>query len=242
MSENQTTRQKSSRRGRIAAAVSCVAAALVAVGVSVPSATADERAQAAHRSTASAPAPASATTLVTPTLATPGLGSQNLIQSGDFFQQGLAPVAATFGLAGKQALSACSGEETMRVLTKGRAAGYADVSWSFSSRGSLLIESAAAGSTVASATSWEKQLNALVSSCRKEPAGHWHYGAPRTLTVTGGEGHWYPAYNGDGVVSGGAAVIRSGNRFAIVELVGAPGNEPGSLKGLAAAAIHRLAG
>lgn len=236
MSENQTTRQKSSRRGRVAAAVSCVAAALVAVGVSVQPATADGRAQAAHRSAASAPAPAAAATL-----AAPGLGSQDLIQSGDFFQQGLAPVAATFGLAGKQALSACSGEETMRVLTKGRAAGYADVSWSFSTRGSLLIESAAEGSTVASATSWEKQLNALVSSCRKEPAGHWHYGAPRTLTVTGGEGHWYPAYNGDGVVSGGAAVIRSGNRFAIVELVGAPGNEPGSLKGLAAAAIHRLA-
>ncbi|WP_042383071.1 hypothetical protein [Streptacidiphilus melanogenes] len=239
MSENQTTRQKFSRRGRIAAAVSCVAAALVAVGVSVQPATADGRVQAAHATHRSADAaPAAA-----PALATPGLGSQNVIQSGDLFQQGLSPVTATFDLAGKQGLSACSGEETMRALTKGRAAGYADVSWSFSTRGGLLIESAAEGSTVASATSWEKQLNALVSSCRNEPAGHWHYGAPQTLTVTGGEGRWYSSYNGDGAVSGGVAVIRSGKRFAIVELAaGAPSNDPGHVKGLAAAALHRLAG
>ncbi|RAG80701.1 hypothetical protein DN069_36775 [Streptacidiphilus pinicola] len=235
MSENQTTRQKFSRRGRVTAAVSCVAAALVALGVSVQPATADGGAHAAHHSAASAAAPAAA-------LAAPGLGSQNLIQSGDFFQQGLAPVAATFGLAGRQALSACSGEETMRVLTKGRAAGYADVRWTFDTRGSLLNESAADGSTVASATSSEKQLNALVSSCRNEPTGHWHYGAPQALTVTGGEGRWYPAYTGDGVLSGGVAVIRSGHRVAIVELAGAPSGDPRSLKGLTAAAIHRLAG
>ncbi|MFD0329800.1 hypothetical protein ACFQZC_20410 [Streptacidiphilus monticola] len=130
----------------------------------------------------------------------------------------------------------------MRALTKGRAAGYADVSWTFDTRGSLLNESAAAGSTVASASASEKQLDALLSVCRKEPAGHWHYGAPRTLTVNGGEGHWYPAYNGDGTLSGGAAVIRSGRRFAVLELTGAPGNDPGHLKGLVAAALRRLAG
>ncbi|WP_037601906.1 hypothetical protein [Streptacidiphilus rugosus] len=235
MSENQTTRKKFARRGRVAAAVSCVAAALVAVGVSVQPATADGAAHAAHRSAYSAPAAA-------PALAAPGLGSQNLLQSGDFFQQGLAPAAATIGLAGKQALSACSGEETMRVLTKGKAVGYADVSWSFDTRAGLLTESAADSSTVASATSLEKQLNALVGSCRKEPAGHWHYGAPQALAVTGGEGHWYPAYSGDGVLSGGVAVIRSGHRSAIVELTGAPSHDPASLKGLVTAAIHRLAG
>ncbi|MEY9870607.1 hypothetical protein ABH931_000061 [Streptacidiphilus sp. MAP12-33] len=235
MSDNQTTRQKFSRRGRVAAAVSCVAAALLAVGASVQPASADASAHATHRSAVSAPVAA-------PALATPGLGSQNLIQSGDFFQQGLAPVAATFGLAGKQGLSACSGEETMRVLTKGRATGYADVIWTFDTRAGLLTESTAEGSTVASATSYEKQLNALVSSCRKEPAGHWYYGAPRALTVPGGEGRWYPAYNGDGVASGGTAVVRSGRRVAIVELTGAPSNDPGSVKGIAAAAIHRLAG
>ncbi|MFD0329801.1 hypothetical protein ACFQZC_20415 [Streptacidiphilus monticola] len=41
MSEHQTTRHKSARRGRIAATVSCVAAALVAVGVTVQPATAE---------------------------------------------------------------------------------------------------------------------------------------------------------------------------------------------------------
>ena len=173
--------------------------------------------------------------------AEPGLGSDNLIQSDDFFQQGLAPVGATVDLTGKQALSACSGEETMRTLTKGAAAAYADVTWNFDTAGTLLTESVAAGSTDASAASYETRLDALVRDCQDEPDGHWYYGPGHAITAPAGEGTWYPAYSGDGTVAGGVAVIRSGHGFGIVELTGQPTDDPGYVQGIAAAAINRLA-
>ncbi|WP_042397211.1 hypothetical protein [Streptacidiphilus carbonis] len=220
MFDNRATRNKFSRRSRIAGSAACVAAALITVSIGTQSATASADTRA---------------------LAAPGLGSAALVQSEDFFQQGLSPVGATVDLAGKQALSACSGEETMLVLTKGKASGYADVTWTFDTSASLLTEAAADGSTAKSAISYENQLNALLRGCQHEPAGHWHYGAGHALTVTGGEGHWYPSYSGDGVVSGGVAVIRSGTRVGIVELVGQPTDDPGYMQGITAAAINRLA-
>ncbi|MFD4906005.1 hypothetical protein [Kitasatospora purpeofusca] len=226
MTENQAVQQKSVRRNRVAAAA-CVAAALIAVSiVGTRSATAD----GAAPSTAVAAQPAAVAAPAT------GLGSAALVQSEDQVQQGLNPVGATVALTGRQGLSACSGEETMRDLTKGRATAYASVTWTFATDG-LLIESAASAPTGASAATWEQQLVALVQSCQNEPAGHWYYGAAHTLTAAGGTAHWYRSYNGDGAASGGVAVLRSGTRVALVELTG----PAASVEAITTAALKRLA-
>ncbi|MFE2721912.1 hypothetical protein [Kitasatospora sp. NPDC059327] len=239
MTENQAVQQKSVRRDRVAAAA-FLAAALVTVGVvGTQSATADG---AAHR-TAVAAAPVTATpTPVTATpaaVAAPGLGSAALVQSEDYFQRGLNPVGATVTLTGRQGLSACSGEQTMRDLTKDKATAYASVNWTFDTDG-LLIESAASAPAGGLATTWEKQLVALVEDCQDEPAGHWHYGAAHTLTAAGGTARWYPSYGGDGSAGGAVAVLRSGTRVAVVELTGRPTAAPSSVEGLVTAALKRL--
>ncbi|WP_043467055.1 hypothetical protein [Kitasatospora sp. MBT66] len=226
MTENRAVQQKSVRRNRVAAAA-CLAAALAAVGVvGARSATAD----GAAPSTAVAARPAAVTATAT------GLGSAALVQSEDQVQQGLHPVGATVALTGRQGLSACSGEETMHDLTKGRATAYASVTWTFATEG-LLIESAASAPTGPVAAGWEQQLVALVQDCQHEPAGHWYYGAAHTLTAAGGTAHWYPSYNGDGAASGGVAVLRSGTRVALVELTG----PAASVEGITTAALKRLA-
>lgn len=222
MTENQTV-QKSVRRNRVAAAACFAAALITASVVGTQSATADGATHNAARPAA---------------VAAPGLGSAHLVQSEDF-QKGMNPVGATVELTGRQALSACSGEETMRDLTKDKATAYASVNWTFDTHG-MLIESAASAPTGTAADTWEKQLVALVQDCQDEPAGHWHYGAAHTLTVTGGTARWYPAYNGDGTVSGGVAVLRSGTRVAIVELSGQPANAPTYVEGITTAALNRL--
>ncbi|MFJ9460556.1 hypothetical protein ACIRST_36470 [Kitasatospora sp. NPDC101447] len=223
MTENQAVQQKSVRRNRFAAAA-CVAAALITVGVvGAQSAAADGAAHNAGR-------PAAVTA--------PGLGSGDLVQSEDF-KRGLNPVGATVALTGRQALSACSGEETMRDLTKDKATAYASVTWTFDTEG-MLTESAASAPTGTTADTWEKQLVSLVQDCQDEPAGHWYYGAAHTLTVAGGTARWYPAYNGDGTATGGVAVLRSGTRVGIVELTGRPTDAPAQLEGVVTAALNRL--
>ncbi|NEB00410.1 hypothetical protein [Streptomyces sp. SID13726] len=219
MFHHRAAGKKVSRRGRTAGAAACAgAAALIAIVVGTQTAAA------------------------TVTAAGPGLGSGSLIQSEDFFQQGLAPVGATVGLSGKHALSACSGEATMRTLTKGKAAAYAEVTWSFDTKDTSLTESLAEGSSGTSAASYEKQLNQLVRGCQDEPAGHWYYGKAHAIDVKAGQGSWYPSYNGDGEVAGGVAVIHSGHRVGIVELTGQPSDDAGYMAGIAAAAVNRLAG
>ncbi|AJF66216.1 hypothetical protein [Streptomyces vietnamensis] len=228
MNENKNVQQKSVRRNRVAAAACFAAALITTTVVGAQSATA---AGAAHRTAAAHPAAVAAVA--------PGVGSAGLVQSEDFSRQGLHPVGATVALTGRQALSACSGEETMRDLTKGKATAYASVTWTFTTDG-LLTESAASAPTKTAAATWEKQLVALVQDCQDEPAGHWYYGAAHTLTTAGGTGHWYPAHNGDGAVSGGVAVLRSGTRVAVVELSGRPVGASTSVEGIAAAALNRL--
>ncbi|MFC8452768.1 hypothetical protein [Kitasatospora sp. NPDC057223] len=238
MTENQAVQQKSVRRNRVAAAA-CFAAALIAVSVvGTQSATADGAAQDAAHRTAAAADPVTAARPTAVAAGAPGLGSADLVQSEDF-RRGLNPVGATIALAGREGLSACSGEETMRDLTKGRATAYASVNWTLDTDG-LLIESAASAPTGAEAATWEKQLVALVQDCQDEPAGHWYYGAAHTLTVTGGTARWYPVYSGDGVAGGGVAVLRSGTRVAIVELTGRPTDAPADVEGIATAALNRL--
>ncbi|MFC5667378.1 hypothetical protein ACFP3U_30975 [Kitasatospora misakiensis] len=268
MTENQAVQQKSVRRNRVAAAAACFAAALITVGVvGTQSATADGAARDAAPRTAVATTPVATTPVATtpvaatPVAATPvaaapvaaaqpvtaaqpaavaapGLGSADLVQSEDF-RPGLNPVGATIALTGRQALSACSGEQTMRDLTKGKATAYASVNWTFDTDG-LLTESAASAPTGTAADTWEKQLVTLVENCQNEPAGHWHYGAAHTLTAAGGTARWYPAYNGDGAVSGGVAVLRSGTKVAIVELTGRPANPQAYVEGITTAALNRL--
>ncbi|WP_406200968.1 hypothetical protein OH807_20680 [Kitasatospora sp. NBC_01560] len=235
MTENQAVQQKSVRRNRVAAAA-CLAAALITASVvGTQSATADGAARNTARPTPAASQSAPTGHPTAAAAAAPGLGSARLVQSEDYAQQGLNPVGATVALTGRQGLSACSGEETMRDLTKGTATAYASVTWTFDTAG-LLTESAASAPTGTLAATWEKQLVALVEDCQDEPAGHWRYGAAHTLTVTGGTARWYPSYSGDGVAGGGVAVLRSGSRVAVVELTGTPG----SVEGLATAALKRL--
>ncbi|MFC8506347.1 hypothetical protein ACFU3J_15290 [Streptomyces sp. NPDC057411] len=229
MTENQTVQQKSVRRNRFAAAACFAAAVVAATVVGTQSASADA---AAHRTAAGARPAAVA-------VAAPGLGSADLLQSEDYARRGLKPVGATVTLTGRQALSACSGEETMRDLTKGKAAAYASVTWTFATDG-LLTESAASAPTKTAAATWEKQLVSLVQDCQDEPAGHWYYGAAHTLTTPAGTARWYPAHNGDGTVSGGVAVLRSGTKVAVVELSGRPAYAPSSFAGIAGAALNRL--
>lgn len=230
MFDNQAAGKKLSRRGRIAGVAAAAGVALIAVGIGAYP-------DAASAATSSPSRPATAPVAA---LAEPGLGSDNLIQSDDFFQQGLAPVSATVDLTGKQALSACSGEETMRTLTKGKAGAYADVTWTFDPDVTLLTESIADGSTDISAASYEKQLNQLVRGCQDEPDGHWYYGKGHAITVSAGEGRWYPIFSGDDEVAGGVAIIRSGHSFGIVELTGQPTDDPSYVEGITAAAINRL--
>lgn len=231
MTENRTVQQKSVRRNRLAAAA-CFVAALITTGtVGAQTATAEAAHSAAHRTAVSA----RPVTAHPAAVAAPGLGSTDLVQSEDAVRQGLKPVGATVSLTGRQALSACSGEQTMRDLTKGKATAYASVTWTFAT-GGLLTESAANAPTRTAADTWEKQLVALVQDCQDEPAGHWHYGAAHTLTGTGGTARWYPSYNGDGSRSGGVAVLRSGTRVAVVELTG----PRASVEGITAAALDRL--
>ncbi|MEU8757773.1 hypothetical protein [Streptomyces sp. NPDC048659] len=225
MNENQTAQRTSVRRNRVAAAACFAAALLTATVVGTQSATADGAAQRAGA--AARPA----------VVAAPALGSAALLQSEDLVRQGLKPVAATVELAGRQGLSACSGETTMRDLTKGKAGAYASVNWTLA-KDAMLTESAASAATKTAATAWEKQLVALVQDCQDEPAGHWYYGPAHTLTGTGGTARWYTSYNGDGAVSGGVAVLRSGTKVAVVELTGRPG--PASFQNTAAAALKRL--
>ncbi|MEV7281865.1 hypothetical protein [Streptomyces sp. NPDC093111] len=225
MNENRTVQQKSVRRNRVAAAACFAAAVMTATVVGAQSATADG---AAHR-TAGVARPAA--------VAAPGLGSAALVQSEDYVRKGLNPVGATVELTGRQALSACSGETTMRDLTKAKATAYASVNWTLAKDG-MLTESAASAPTKTTAATWEKQLVALVQDCQDEPAGHWRYGAAHTVTTTGGTARWYASYNGDGAVSGGVAVLRSGTRIAVVELTGRPA--PTSFAGIATAALNRL--
>lgn len=229
MTENQTVepksvqpksvQPKSARRNRLAAAACFAAALITASVVGTQAASADG---AAHRTAAAAP----------------GLGSARLVQSEDF-PQDRTPVGATIALTGGQALSACSGEETMRDLTQGKATAYASVTWTLDADGRL-FESAASAPSESAAAAWEKQLVTLVQACQDEPAGHWHYGAAHTLTVTGGTARWYPAYNGDGIVSGGVAVLRSGTKVAVLELTGRPTGAPTSVEGITTAALNRL--
>ncbi|MER7755771.1 hypothetical protein [Kitasatospora sp. NPDC097643] len=227
MTENQPV-QKSVRRNRLAAAACFAAALITASVVGTQSATADGAAHNAAQRNAVAARPAAVA------VAAPGLGSAHLVQSEDI-PKGMNPVGATIELTGRDALSACSGEETMRDLTKGQASAYASVNWTFDNHG-MLRESAASAPTGTAADTWEKQLVALVQDCQDEPAGHWHYGAAHTLTVTGGTARWYPAYNGDGGAAGGVAVLRSGTKVAIVEVTG----QAGSVEGTATAALNRL--
>ncbi|MFE2105702.1 hypothetical protein ACFXAF_07470 [Kitasatospora sp. NPDC059463] len=224
MTENRSVQQTSVRRRNRLAAVACFAAAVITAGVvGTQSATADGAARTAAPGTAAA---------------APGLGSTGLVQSEDF-RRGPNPVGATVALDGRQGLSACSGEETMRGLTKDRATAYASVTWTFDTEGAL-NETAANAPTRAAADTWEKQLVALVQACQDEPAGHWYYGAAHTLTAPGGTARWYLSYNGDGVVSGGAAVLRSGTRVGVVELVDRSTGTPGRVEDLVGAALKRL--
>ncbi|KJS58535.1 hypothetical protein [Streptomyces rubellomurinus] len=230
MTENRTVQQKSVRRNRLVAAA-CFAASLITVSVvGTQSASADGAAHDAAPRAAAATRPAAA--------AAPGLGSARLVQSEDF-RRGPNPVGATVVLTGRQALSACSGEETMRDLTKEKATAYAAVTWTFDTKGGL-TESAASAPTETAAATWEQQLVTLVQDCQDEPAGHWRYGAAHTLTAAGGTAHWYPAYNGDGTAGGGVAVLRSGTRVAVVELTGQSADAPAAVEGIATAALNRL--
>ncbi|MEW1773338.1 hypothetical protein [Streptomyces sp. NPDC086777] len=130
----------------------------------------------------------------------------------------------------------------MRALTNGKAAAYADVTWSFDTDRTLLTESVADGATDTSAASYENRLNRAVRDCQDEPRGHWYYGKGHAITVKAGHGNWYPAFDGSGQVAGGVAVIRSGQRFGIVEVSGQPSDDPGYITGIAAGALNRLAG
>lgn len=260
MLTNEAATKKFSRRTRIVGAAACVATAVIAVGVGVQPAIASgsthtaqgtpagtavgaPAAPAVAAPVAAAPVAVAPTTSAKPGLATPGLGSNNLIQSNAFFQQGLGAVGATVDLTGGLGLSACAGETTMRDLTNAKATGYASINWNFNPGNTLLTESAAEGATDKAATTYEKQLNDIVRSCQaqNEPAGHWYYGPAHAFTVTGGEGHWYPSYNGDGAVGGGIAVVRSGNRVATVEISGQPVDDPAYIRTFGAIAIDDLA-
>ncbi|QIQ04960.1 hypothetical protein [Streptomyces liangshanensis] len=223
---HQATDRRFARRGRTAGAA-VLGAALLALALGAQPATADAR-------TGVPGGPAAAP-------AAQGLGSGHLLQRRDLVQRGLRPVGATVGLTGNQALSACSGEETMRALVRGTADAYAEVTWTFDTRDTLLIESVAEGSTDTSAALHERELNQLVRDCQDEPAGHWYYGTGHALTTKAGRATWYPAFSGGGEVSGGVAVIRSGHRFGLVEIAGQPGDDPAHVAGLAAAALDRLA-
>lgn len=169
-------------------------------------------------------------------------GTAHLLQSDDFFQTGLDFAGARVGTTGRQALSACSGEETMATLTHHNAAfgRYADIGWE-GSDGAYLTESIAQAPDSEHARIWAARLNRTVAACRHEPKGHWRYGPAHKLATAGGRATWRLDRSGDGIADGGVVVIRRGLAVGIVELSGAPdGGVRPLVKDLARTSLRRL--
>lgn len=173
------------------------------------------------------------------TTAQPAPVKSHLLKSADFYQSGLGWSDAVVSATGKQALSACTGELTMRGLTRGHAR-YASVTWSGGVSG-MLTESIAQAADRAHARRFGRRLERQIGSCADEPAGHWFYGKAHPLRTDAGVATWRLTWNGDGSRAGGVVVLHSGKRVGVVELDGAISNQMGVVvKQLARVSVNRL--
>jgi hypothetical protein len=169
-------------------------------------------------------------------------GSSSLLQSEDFNDVAVKLDTETVALDGGQALSACTGEEGMYDITKSDI--ETGATWtSLRNSDQLLTETTTRAKGPADTTKFAKKLTGQIRSCQHEPKGHWRFGKARTLKVDGGSATWFLSYSGDGSTypTGGAAVVRNGNQFGIIELTSPSGDPTKTMKQLTAAAIQRLA-
>lgn len=167
-------------------------------------------------------------------------GSDSLLASQDFHDVGVRLDEQRVQLFGGQALSACSGEKTLYSVA-GREVAEVGARWtSLRNADQLLTETVGRTATRAQATTLARRLTAEVKRCQDEPAGHWHYGRTRTLKVGSGSATWMLTYGGDGIVSGGVAVIRDGNTVGILELTSPSGPAKKTVQQVVTAATERL--
>lgn len=169
-----------------------------------------------------------------------GFGSSSLLQSQDFHDVGVKLDEQQVQLYGGQALSACTGEETMYDLA-GKEVVNVGARWtSRTNADQLLTETAGRTASAAETTTLTRRLITKVKHCQHEPKGHWHYGGTRTLKAGSGSATWMLSYDGDGIVSGGVAVIRDGNTFGILELTSPSGPAKKTVQQIVTEAIGRL--
>lgn len=114
------------------------------------------------------------------------------------------------------ALSACTGEPTIREFTDSHPAVSAN--WvSTSHRHEILSETIIQTNSATQAAAVQKRLVTLVWSCQHEPKGHGHYGKQRRMKTAGGQAIYrYSDKSGDRITSGGVSVIKNGHRSASV--------------------------
>ena len=143
-------------------------------------------------------------------------------------------------LFGGQALSACSGDKTLYGIAGGEVAEVGARWTSLRISDQLLIETVGRTATRAQATTLARRLTAEVKRCQDEPARPLALRANAHPEGRSGSATWMLTYAGDGIVSGGVAVVRDGNTVGILELTSprAPPRRPSSR--IVTAATERL--
>ena len=130
-------------------------------------------------------------------------------------------VTSRVGSDGDSALSACTGETSMRDVVgpdahlfhgvfRGRAPGA----------GLLVLQQAADQATTARATMTYRSIVGQLRACQHEPAGHWRYGAAHVVSTGAGTATWMATTDGDGTADGGVVIARSGRHLSVVEAMG----------------------
>lgn len=151
------------------------------------------------------------------------------------------PVSRSAGRGGSAyALSACTGETNLRdVVGRGGRILHAELHGRYGDRDRRfgVVEQAVGRPGARKAGATYRTILHLVSECRHQPAGHWHYG-PRHLVLSDfGVATWMASIDGDGSRSGGYVVVRTGNRVAVVEALA---GGPRQVLQLAGSALQRL--
>ncbi len=146
----------------------------------------------------------------------------------------------------------CLGEKTMRNITSakaypapGEARAYFDGTWTSTlDKDVWLREAIAEGRSGRDTDRYVRVLRseiASVRSCQQDPAQGHSYGPARVVRSGSATATLFLDYGSDGRShGGGVAIIRDGNRFGLVDLLGGDGKPAGTLRRVAVAAAGAL--
>lgn len=144
--------------------------------------------------------------------------------------------------SGDWALSACTGETSMRdVAGRDVRLLHAELSGRLRDSGASfeVVQHLAGEPTARRAGDVHHDIAGLLEDCRHEPRGHWRYGRVHRISTDAGVATWMAAIDGDGTPDGGILVARSGRHLAVVEAM-SPGSRPRTMRGLALRTLRRL--